>query len=410
MTMDHSTRGPKSSNSRPTPAKPTPAKPKKPNKNFPLFAHANGQWCKKVKGRLHYFGPWDDHNAALDRWLLKKDDLIAGRKPKSRAKSEQNTLDQSVQSYLAFIDQKVQRGERSERWLEDLKMSMKLFLDVVGRHWALDSLDADDFAAVAKRAWEVRTKVGKKIVTRRASPLTSQKHIHRIRGFFNWCKKQGFISDVPTYGAGFDPPDKAVINRHRNSKDQRYFSRSEVRGLLRESKSDPRMYAAILLAINTGCQNEDIATLQVKHLDLRGGWYVQPRSKKGTKRRAKIWSRTVKALRVLLEGREVAQDDLVFISNDGGSWHGRNCLSKEFCKLKTKAGITTPGAGFQWLRHSFITEASQGGDLLAVQLACGHADRSITQNYIHSINDPRLVKIADLVESWLIGDPEARKG
>lgn len=44
-------------------------KPAKPTPDFPLFAHNNGQWAKKVNGRLRYFGPWDDPKAALARFL-----------------------------------------------------------------------------------------------------------------------------------------------------------------------------------------------------------------------------------------------------------------------------------------------------------------------------------------------------
>ena len=65
-------------------------KPKRPCPDCPLFPHATGRWAKKVKGKLHYSGKVDgdeEGEAALNVWLVRKDDLLAGRRPRKRVRS-----------------------------------------------------------------------------------------------------------------------------------------------------------------------------------------------------------------------------------------------------------------------------------------------------------------------------------
>src|ERR1051325_6720771 len=86
-------------------------KPKKPYPEFPLTAHNNGKWCKKIRGRLYYFGPWSDPDGALQKYLDQKDDLHAGRTP--RADVQEVRVKDVCNAFLAAKDQLVQAGELS---------------------------------------------------------------------------------------------------------------------------------------------------------------------------------------------------------------------------------------------------------------------------------------------------------
>lgn len=61
-----------------------PVKPEKPYPEFPLTPHPDGRWCKKIRGQLHYFGKWEDPEAALESYSQQKDALHAGRVPKEK--------------------------------------------------------------------------------------------------------------------------------------------------------------------------------------------------------------------------------------------------------------------------------------------------------------------------------------
>src|SRR6516164_4899165 len=93
------------------------AKPAKPYPDFPLTAHPAGYWCKKIRGQLHYFGPWADPDGALKKYLAEKDALHAGREP--RPDPEALTVKDLCRQFLAAKKALVESGELTKRSYKD---------------------------------------------------------------------------------------------------------------------------------------------------------------------------------------------------------------------------------------------------------------------------------------------------
>src|SRR6266513_2677345 len=93
------------------------AKPSKPYPDFPLFPHATRRWAKKIRGKMHYFGPWSDPDGALKKYLDQKDALHAGRAP--RPDAEALTVKALANAFLNHRRTRLEAGELSARtWSE----------------------------------------------------------------------------------------------------------------------------------------------------------------------------------------------------------------------------------------------------------------------------------------------------
>ncbi|MDZ4781934.1 MAG: tyrosine-type recombinase/integrase [Planctomycetia bacterium] len=369
-------------------------KPGKPHPDFPLFAHQTGRWAKKVRGKLHYFGPWRDPDAALAKWLAEKDYLLAGRKPPANLNGP--TVRDLANRFLTFKQNAQVSGELSQRTFEDYHRVCERMLEAFGRDRRLDDVGPDDFEAL-------RTSLGK---TLGAVALAAE--IQRCRVVCKYAYDIGLIERPVRYGQSFNRPSQKTLRKERNSKGPRMFEADQLRAMIDAAR--PQLRAMILLGVNAGFGNNDCGTLPVKALDLLGGWVNYPRPKTGVARRCPLWPETVMALNEVMSTRKDPKDaddrHLVFITKRRMSWAkpGQdNPICKETVKLLKALGLHRPGLGFYALRHTFATIASESRDQIAVDHVMGHSDRSMSAVYRERISDERLRAVTDHVNAWLFG-------
>jgi hypothetical protein len=121
-------------------------KPTKRPKDFPLFKHQRGYWCKKVRQKLHYFGKVADDplgEAALQLWLTQTDDLLAGRTPRSTP--DGLTVAGLCNHFLTAKEQQRDAGEITGRSFAEYFDNCVFIVASLGRTRLVDDLAADDF-------------------------------------------------------------------------------------------------------------------------------------------------------------------------------------------------------------------------------------------------------------------------
>jgi integrase len=369
----------------------TPAKPARPD-GSPLFWHATGRWAKKIRGQLHYFGR-GSHDDALALYQQQAPDLHAGRRPRDEEPGGLTVYQLCAKFLTAKMEQR-NNGELSARMFDEYGDVCKRLLKVLGKSRLVSDLGPDDFAKLRKR------------MARTWGPVRLKAEITRSRTPFLWAAspKVRLIDRQPFWGEGFDPPSAKVIRKHREKQGPKMFEARELQKMIKGAGQPLR--SMILLGINCGFGNGDVAAVPIGALDLKGGWVRFPRPKTGIDRSVPLWPETVKAIRDWLKHRPAPKDPadagVLFITYKRGRWDGEDgrSLPHEMRKLLDRLGIDGR-RGFYCLRHTFQTIADECGDFIAVRKIMGHATSDIGDAYRERISDERLRKVTDFVRARL---------
>jgi integrase len=392
---------------------PRKKRPSKPYPDFPLTPHPSGQWCKKIRGQLYYFGK--DADAALRKYLDQRDDLQAGRIPRASG-GDMLSLRDLCNHFLTAKRIMVDSQELSPYTFADCYRICQTLIEFFGKDCVVANLRPADFGRLRASIAKDRGKV------------TLHNAIVRTRSVFNWAMVNKHLIVPMDFGDSFNIPSKKHKRRERNEARRQGQGRSFTADALRKIISEARqpLKAMILLGINCGFGQSDCAALPLEAIDLQKGWINFPRVKTETDRRCPLWPETLDALKEWLadrpEAKSLEDTSLVFLTSKGNRWiqkgtvagesgcgemyYFNDNVAKEFNKLLFELGLKRRGS-FYNLRHCFRTAAGAAKDRDAIDVIMGHVDPSMGEHYVESFDDDRLVAVVDHVRNWLFTEPQA---
>src|SRR5262249_29759770 len=307
--------------------------PKKPYPAFPLSPHASGAWQKKIRGKIYYFGHWarrvkgkltriegDGWKEALELYSAQADDLHAGRSP--RAKSGEPTLgylcnlfltaklrrlglpdkdikelaDLPTSEWLPVLAAKAGAGHRiSPRMCQEYKSTVDRLVDKFGKNRLIDDLRPEDFASLGND------------LAKQYGPVRRGNEIQMVRTVFKFAFDNDLIKTPVRFGSEFKKPDTTELRKHRAENGEKMLEAADLRKLIKAASVPVK--AMLLLGVNGGFGNHDVATLPMSALDLDRGWINYPRPKTGIPRRCPLWPETVEALRTTIAERPEPQQE-----------------------------------------------------------------------------------------------------
>src|ERR1700694_1509266 len=154
-------------------------KPPKPYPDFPLFPHATKRWAKKIRGKMHYFGPWADPDGALKKYQEQRDDLHAGRTP--RVQAEGLTVRDLLNHFLTAKRRLLEAGEIADRTFQDHYSTCDRLGQCFGWSRLWSDLAANDFGSLLAE------------LVKTCGPVTLGPQIQRVRGVFKFGYDAGLI-------------------------------------------------------------------------------------------------------------------------------------------------------------------------------------------------------------------------
>jgi integrase len=335
--------------------------------------HPTGQYCKKIKGKIHYFGT--DKKQALERYPNQATYLHGYESSMAQMSNGSMTLKELCDLYLRYQHAKVLAGELTPKHHSDQIGSLSKFVSFFGkgrRIKGISTLDLQNYKRRLQNAY--------------GSAHRPNLHIGVMKAMFHWARRNEILENVPNIDA---------ISKGKVVHQERFtFDSEQITKLL--SVADVKMRAMIWLGLNCGFGCTDCARLKWKHLDFENGRVQLARNRTGVPRNLPLWPETMDALRKVPRSGQ-----LVFYTAEGHPWIRTraktegdgsreyttvNAVTSMFSRLLNKARIHAPkGTGFYTLRRTAATLAARSGDPFAVQRLLGHVDLAMATRYVQDV-------------------------
>lgn len=217
----------------------------------------------------------------------------------------------------------------------------------------------------------------------RASYSTVHHYYSVLRAFFNWCTREGFVSESPVARIKLKNPPMAVVQP---------FSSNDVLKMIEVCDLDyrsgarllgSRNKAIILMFLDTGLRLSELTNIKIDDIDSERGW-IKVRGKGAKERVVRIGATAQKAVWRYLVYREKNRSQNLWITEEGRPMKSGG-IKVMVLRLKERAGVTAQGSCHRF-RHTFALHfLRRDRNPFNLQYLLGHSDLRMVRHYVSTL-------------------------
>ena len=327
-----------------------------------------------------------------------------------RSAIQSNLIVDHIQNYVEQKEREAASGELSVGRAYAIRLHLSHFSDWIGTDTSVDEIDTQklqDYHAkllgmVPRKAQRSKTKATQK-KERSWTPKTAREYLTTAKSFVRWLWEMELFPALPrvlghkSNSLKITPENAAPV----------IFDDKEIRQLLDESRGRTKLF--ILLMLNCGMTQKDVADLRKSQIDFGAGRIIRKRSKTGMFDAVPtvnylLWPETLKLLKEFVDHGE---GELAMLNSNGtplwseslsnGKYHKSDNIKNAFDRLRKKLGITKPPKSLKKTSSSKIRDNERFNGL--EDLFLGHAPQKMSDKHYASA----LQTLFDKAICWLAG-------
>jgi site-specific recombinase XerD len=204
-----------------------------------------------------------------------------------------------------------------------------------------------------------------------------------LKTFFNWCVREGFITETPLAKIKLKNPKLNVVQPYSNQDvlkllevcDYDYKNNAKFLG--------SRNKAIILMLLDTGLRASELANIKLDEIDSERGW-IKVKGKGAKERVVRIGATAQKALWRYLVFREKNKYQQLWLTEEGRPMKVGG-IQIMVTRLKERAGVTSKGNCHKF-RHTFaLNFLRQDRNPFNLQYLLGHSDLRMVKHYVSTL-------------------------